>query len=246
MNRPYKLFDNIMLKILALETSTDACSAAVLYDDKIIERYEVAPRQHAQLILPMVKEILAEAHLELTDISAIAFGCGPGSFTGLRIACSAAQGLAFGTDLPIVAVSSLQALAQGAYEEKGLNKVLVGIDAKMQEIYFGIYEKNNENLMQPIQPDNLISSENCRGIPCGCPSLESGHPWIGIGDAWQEYPQKFKTIAYNYPKARYVAKLAKNDFIAGKIISPENAQPVYLRSEKAWKKIPHFPLKKGN
>jgi tRNA threonylcarbamoyladenosine biosynthesis protein TsaB len=221
----YKL---MTIKILALETSADACSVALLSNKNIIDRYQVAPRQHAQLLLNMVQEVLAEAELNLTDLEAIAFGCGPGSFTGLRIACSAAQGLAFGSNLPVVAVSSLQALAQGAYEEEGLDQVLAGVDAKMQEIYFGIYKLAADNLMQPLQTDKLVKPEELI-IPS-----ESG--WIGVGDAWQVYSQQFKTISYFYPKARHVAKLARAAYAAGKAVTAESAQPVYLRSEKAWQK----------
>jgi tRNA threonylcarbamoyladenosine biosynthesis protein TsaB len=217
-------------KILALETSTDACSAALAIDDHIVERYQVAPQQHAKLLLTMVQEILEEAKLNLTDLDAIAFGCGPGSFTGLRIACGTAQGLAFGANLPVVAVSSLQVLAQGAYEEESLDQVLVGIDAKMQEIYFGIYQVASDNIMQPLQPDSLC-------VPNEIFIPNNNKDWIGVGDAWQEYSQQFRSIAYCYPKARYVAKLAKIDYAAGKVVAPENAQPVYLRKESAWKKM---------
>ena len=112
------------MKILAIETATEACSAALLIDGKIIERYQVQPRMHSQLILPMMNELLAEAGVALTALDAIAFGRGPGAFTGVRIAVGVAQGAAFAADLPVVPVSTLAALAQGAVRESGGRRLL--------------------------------------------------------------------------------------------------------------------------
>lgn len=216
-------------KILAIETSTDACSAAVLASDgKIFSRFLVAPRQHARLILPMIQEVLTEANLTLKDLTAIAFGCGPGSFTGLRVACGTAQGLAFGADLPVIAVSSLQILAQGIYEENAVEKALVGIDAKMQEIYFGAYQLGANDLMQPEIPDSLCTPDK---LP-----ITSGNDWIGVGDAWKEYITQFATVPYFYPKACHALKLARSYYQSGKILSANQAKPIYLRGEKAWQK----------
>src|SRR4051812_31549034 len=121
--------------ILAIDTSTDACSAALLINGIVREKFRLAQRQHVQLILPLIHELLLEANLTLKQLDAIAFGCGPGSFTGLRIAASVMQGLAYAIDLPVIAVSSLQALAQGVYREFSANNVIVTMDAHMQSCY---------------------------------------------------------------------------------------------------------------
>src|SRR5688572_20199128 len=125
------------MKLLALETATDACSAALWIDGAILGRYRLAPREHARLILPMCEELLAEAGIELAQLDGIGVGRGPGSFTGVRIACSAAQGLAYALDIPVSPVSTLAALAQGTMEEWDARCVLSALDARMGEIYFG-------------------------------------------------------------------------------------------------------------
>jgi tRNA threonylcarbamoyladenosine biosynthesis protein TsaB len=119
------------LKILALETSTEFCSVALYLDDKILTQEILAERRHSEIVLPMVQEILADAELTLAQLDGIAFGAGPGSFTGLRIACGVAQGLAFATNLPIVGVSTLEAIAQ----QTGEQKIIAALDARMGEIY---------------------------------------------------------------------------------------------------------------
>lgn len=205
-------------KILALDTSTNACSVALLVADTFIERYEWAPRQHAQLLLPMVQSLLAEADMKLSQLDAIAFGCGPGSFTGVRIAAGITQGLAFGADLPVIPVSSLQALAQGAYEDMGAEKILAGFDARMQEIYWGAYQLGEDALMIPVSAEALAKAESV--------TLPAGRDWVKIGDAWGTSP--------HYPHARDVAKLGNRDYQLNKVVAAEDAIPIYLRSEKAW------------
>ena len=129
--------------LLALETATEACSAALAVDGDIRERFEVAPRGHSELILPMVDELMAEADISIEQVDAIAFGRGPGAFTGLRIAVGVTQGIAFGADLPVVPVSTLAALAQGSES----NSVLAAIDARMDEVYWGAYQRSSAGLM---------------------------------------------------------------------------------------------------
>jgi tRNA threonylcarbamoyladenosine biosynthesis protein TsaB len=218
------------MKILAIETATNACSAALLINDELIECYELAPQQHAQLILPMVQNLLTKAALKLPQLDAIAFGCGPGSFTGVRIAASVTQGLAFGADLPVIAISTLRALAQGAFTDFRTIKVLSMIDARMHEVYFGRYTLIN-GIMQKNQEDVLCDPKN---VP-----IPSDNAWFGIGDAWEAYSEILnhrlgskisKVEARYFPKARDVARLAKSEFLVGNTVSAEKAAPVYLRN----------------
>ncbi len=223
-----------MTKILAIETSTDACSAALLVDDVILERYQLAPQQHTQLILPMVKSLLAEADLKLSQLDAIAFGCGPGSFTGVRIATSITQGLAFGANLPVIPVSSLQALAQRTYDELKTPKILAGFDARMNEVYWGVYELDDD-IMTAVSKDILIKPD----------AIEppEGEGWVGVGDAWEKYEQILQSvlklrftdrITGKYPSAGAVAKIAVRDWLQQKVLAPDEVLPLYLRTEKTW------------
>ena len=135
------------MKILALDTSTEACSAALLIDTEIHQRYEVAPREHGALILPMIETLLSEAGCAPTQLDALAFGRGPGAFVGVRIATGVAQGIAFAADLPVIPVSSLAAMAQSV--EHG--NVYSAIDARMNEVYWGAYRKYARLFDVPVQ-----------------------------------------------------------------------------------------------
>ena len=229
-----------MVKILALDTSLEACSAAILVGDEILSRFQIAPAQHTQLILPMVAELLAQAELKLTGLDAIAFGAGPGSFTGLRIACGVAQGLGFGAGLPLIPISSLRALAQGAQREYQAAAVLAAFDARLAETYWGYYEADPEGLMQAIIPDQLSKPETVF-----LPAEHSGNCY-GLGLGWQSYSEVLKPLAaqmtaidpLKYPDAQDIAKLALTEYLAGYLCTPEEAQPFYLRNEVAVKQNP--------
>ncbi|EKE01225.1 MAG: peptidase M22 glycoprotease [uncultured bacterium] len=222
-----------MTRILAIDTSTDACSAALLCGNKIYDRFAIAPQQHTKLLLPMVHELLAEVQLTLNQLDAIAFGCGPGSFTGIRLAASVVQGLAYAANLPVVKVSTLCALAQEVYKELGNPMVLVAQDARMQEIYWGKYRVDNEGIMRAVVPDQLIAPQKVVGV--------SDNGWIGVGNGWKIYGDiltKHCNIpiveSKIYPQAKYITQIAAVDFSVGLMVSAEEALPTYLREEVAW------------
>ncbi|MGB5493340.1 MAG: tRNA (adenosine(37)-N6)-threonylcarbamoyltransferase complex dimerization subunit type 1 TsaB, partial [Sedimenticolaceae bacterium] len=141
------------MKLLAIDTTEDACSAALLIDSEVAERFEIVPRRHSEILLPMMDGLLSDAGLRLRDLDALAFARGPGSFTGVRIAVSVAQGAAFGAQLPVVPVSSLQALAQGVRREQAAGAVLSALDARMREVYWGGYRADAMGIMRTVIAD---------------------------------------------------------------------------------------------
>ncbi len=223
------------MKLLAIETATESCSVAILLDNEIFSLSELAPRQHNELILGMCEQVLAQAEINLNQLDTIAFGRGPGAFTGVRLAASVTQGIAMGQDLPVVPVSSLAALAQAAYEEKQVVKVFACIDARMQEIYYGLYQVNANEMMQLTGKEKVLA-----------PSLidvkVSDHCY-GVGSGWRTYAEILQNVLGNpvsydaekYPQAEYVAKLAKVYFQQGESVSAVEALPVYLRDDVAEK-----------
>ncbi len=225
------------MKLLAIDTSTEACSAALSINGKISERYEMAPRRHAELILPMIDELLVDAGCTLAQMDAIAFGRGPGAFTGVRIGTGVVQGLAFSIDCPVVPVSSLAAMAYGAMAEYKVDNVLAGIDARMAEVYWAAYQRSVNGGVQLLDEERVCKPDETF-IP------ESGN-WIGAGTAWQTYGDEL-TARYNgllgehhpdlFPRARDVAALGVIGFDAGDAVSADEAQPVYLRNNVAKKK----------
>ena len=225
------------MKILALDTSTEACSAALLIDDAIDSRFEIAPQKHSQLILPMCDDLLQHAKLSLQQLDAIAFARGPGSFTGLRIAAGVTQGLAFGADLPVIAVSTLQSLAHIALTQHPSASVICAIDARMSEVYWAEYSLNNchsiiENSGEQVSAPNLVSSTNPQ-------------PIVAIGSGWKVYEKELEALinarhidhvyADARPSAEQVAQLAATKWLNSELLSAEQAIPVYLRNDVAKK-----------
>lgn len=237
-----------MTTVLALDATSRACSAAVWHctsDDlataQLFERYEIAPRAHTQKLMPMVREVLADAGLVMTDIDVVAYGRGPGAFTGIRIAAGMAQGLALGLDLPMVAVSSLEALALGAaLRSEGADAAALGaLDARMGEVYIGGYQVD---LAQPLLPKmtTLIVEQVCAPTTIQLPNgLPSRLVAAGAGLAFAEqYPAALRQtiIAADVeaePNAACVARLAACAYLAGEAVAPEQAQPIYLRDNVA-------------
>ncbi len=224
------------MKILAIDTSSNACSVALLIDDEIKHLHKIAPIQQAQLVLPMIEELLHNAKNKLQDLDAIAFGCGPGSFTGVRIAASVAQGLAFAAQVPLIKISSLAAIAQDISQQRGWKKLLVAIDARMQEVYWGAYQVNAEGFVE-LQDEEKVCAPNL--IP-----LQQELGWYGVGDAWGIYSEiielrlEFKPINLEVaclPNATSIAQLAKHKFLKNEFCPQEEAIPVYLRDNVAVK-----------
>lgn len=224
------------MKILAIETATEACSAALLIDNDLISRFKVAPREHGELILPMVDELLSEAGLSLNSLDGLAFGRGPGSFTGVRMATGVIQGLAYGAQLPVAAVSTLHALASQAELSETTETVYAALDARMGEVYWAEYQVKDKQLIAVgneavIAPDKVVSSSSNRAVAIG-------HGWSSYGDilAKQVSASIEKVEADKLPRAIEVVRLAKEMLIKGDIVSAENALPVYLRDNVAKKK----------
>lgn len=223
-----------MLRLLAIETATEACSVALYQDGDVQERFEIAPRRHAALVLPWVEALLADAGIAPAQLDAIAFGRGPGSFTGLRIAAGVTQGLAFAVDIPVVPVSTLVALAYGAHVASGKTNILAALDARMKEVYWGAYRFDDSTHA------TLVGEEYVRA-PDAVPLPGNGE-WFGAGSGWQSYGDILSArcgvpetdcLPDWLPHAADMAQLAAGLYLAGEAIPPEQAAPVYLRDNVA-------------
>ncbi|MGH8213701.1 MAG: tRNA (adenosine(37)-N6)-threonylcarbamoyltransferase complex dimerization subunit type 1 TsaB [Rhodanobacteraceae bacterium] len=221
------------MNLLALETSTEYCSVALLHGDALVDRSEPAPRRHAELVLPMAESLLAEAGLKRAQLDGIAVGRGPGAFTGVRLATSVAQGLAFALDLPVVTVSSLAALAMQAPRNGAAT--LAVIDARMGEVYAGAYAFDADGLAQPLDEERVARAQDL--------SLPGVEVCNVIGSGWDAYRDALLARlpsppswaeGERYPQARDVARLALPRFEAGDVLPPERALPVYLRDKVAF------------
>ncbi|AGJ61476.1 Uncharacterized protein YeaZ [Candidatus Moranella endobia PCVAL] len=223
--------------ILAIDSTTAACSAALMLDNEVVlERFVVAPREHTQLILPMVDSLLAEADISLYSLDAIAFGRGPGSFTGVRISICIAQGLALGANLQLIGVSTLAALAEGAWRRTGICKVLTAIDARMGEVYWATYKRHDgvwlgEEHEKIVVPDVLaaISTDLT-----GC--------WATAGTGWQTYPTLLNHVGLKlvsgktlFPSAQDILPLALHHYRHGNNHAVVLVEPTYLRNAVACK-----------
>jgi len=224
------------MKILAIETATEACSAALLVDNAVISRFQVAPREHGNLILPMVDELLSEAGLTLAELDALAFGRGPGSFTGVRMATGVTQGLAYAAQLPVAAVSTLQALAYQAVLTDDVDCVYVALDARMGEIYWAEYAVIDKQLVQ-VGDEQVIAPDKVSSTSTG-KALAIGHGWAVYKDILLQQLNASVDIIYadKLPNAKEVAHIAKIMVKKGQLVTAENALPVYLRDNVAKKK----------
>ncbi len=222
------------MQILAIDTSTEFLSLALWLDGIVLSRDILAGQTHSQQILPTLRALVDEANIELKALDGIAFGAGPGSFTGLRIACGVAQGLAFGANLPVVGVSTLQALAQ----QSGAEKVVACLDARMGEIYHAAYEKQNGEWLEVSAPA-LFKPEDVPKV--------IGVDWVGVGTGWLVYPDVLQTVYgeqlrempapdhQSHPTATSVAEIALPTFEAGLARPAHEAAPIYIRNKVALK-----------
>lgn len=220
-----------MTTLLALDTATEACSVALLHNGQVFSRYAVIPRLHAQRILPMISEVLAEAGISKTAVTAIAFGCGPGAFTGLRIAVGVVQGLAFALQIPVLPVSNLAAIAQRACREHGAKQVAVAIDARMDEVYWGCYslidgEVRLQGSEAVLPPERAELARTAQG------------EWFAAGTGWHAYAERITVPVYAsdaqlLPHAEDILTLAQGMWQRGEAISAQDAQPIYLRDQVA-------------
>lgn len=219
------------MRILALETSTEYCSVALWQDGGCISRSELAGQKHSELLIEMLDGLLREAGTRLAQLDGIAFGAGPGSFTGVRIACGAAQGLALGADLPVAGISTLLALAQAS----GHDKVVAALDARMGEIYHAAYQKRAGEWVAVCEP--------ALGRPQLAPAVQ-GAGWFGAGSGFNMYEsvlgnhyagQLTGMDSLAIPQASAIAELAAGQFASGNGVDAALAAPVYLRDKVALK-----------
>ena len=220
------------MKILAIDTSSIACTVAVQSGDSIVERYEEQPREHTRLLMPMIREVLGEADIELAELDAIVLGNGPGSFIGMRIAASVSQGLAHGAGLKIIPVSSLAAVAAEVFATSDANEVAVAQDAHMNEVYLGLYARGEEGVPVAMTAERLHRQEAIEEF-----SADHVDQRVAAGDGWRRYPD---LLAINesrfsdqssvlFPHAKYLLRLA--DLNAA--IEPRDISPSYLRQKVA-------------
>lgn len=218
------------MKLLAFETSTEACSVALWIDGEVRERFEVAPRRHAELSLPWAGELLAEAGIRKSQLDAIAVGRGPGAFTGVRLAIAIGQGIALALDRPIVPVSTLAALALQASGPR----VLAAIDARMNEVYVGSFALRDGDAFAlgdeaVVAPDAARLSgvdSDWRGVGTGFSALDN--------ELQRQWASRFATIDPTaLPRAADVARLAAHAFARGEARPPELVEPAYLRNNVA-------------
>ena len=228
------------MRILAIDTTTEACSVALWNDGTTFAHFEECPREHTQRILPLVKTILTEGNTSLTDLDALAYGRGPGSFTGVRIGIGIAQGLALGADLPMIGVSTLATMAQGAWRMTGATRVLAAIDARMGEVYWAEYTRDENGVWHGEETEAVLKPEAVTGR-----LKQLSGEWATVGTGWPAWPEMAKDTGLTrvdgnmpLPPAEDMLPIACQLLAAGKTVAVEHAEPVYLRNTVAWKKLP--------
>ena len=225
------------MKRLAIDTSSVACSVALQLADNISERHAEKPREHTRLLIPMIRELLSEADIATADLDAIVLGNGPGSFIGMRIAASVAQGLAFGAGIPIIPASSLAAVAAQVFAESDAGQVAVAQDAHMNEVYLGVFDRGDTGLPVAAGKERLQGIQEIDDLPI---TAAAGRVAAGFG--WQRYPDLMALNAARFadtspvlhPHARYLLAIAES----GAAIPAQDVTPAYLRQKVAEKPAP--------
>jgi len=219
------------MKLLAFDTSTQWLSVACVTGDGCVSRAELAGQAHSERLLPLIDEVLAEAGVTLGELDAVAFGAGPGSFTGVRIACGVAQGLGLGADLPLVPVSTLEALAETAFRLHGAQRVLSCLDARMREVYVAGYRREAQRWVSEREAAVLHPADVAAPVPA--------RAWFGAGDGYNAYPDLAIRLGLAgcdpaiVPDARWIAELARPRIVAGEAVSAAEALPLYVRHRVA-------------
>lgn len=220
------------MRLLAIDTSGDTCSAALLRGEELSMILELAPRRHGELILDMMARLLAEAGLTLRDLDALAFGRGPGSFTGVRIAAAVAQGAAFGADIGVIGVSTLAALAQVHHRATGHGRILAALDARMGEVYWGAYRVGANGLVEQEGEEQVVAP--------GAVPVPQGGGWYGVGSGFETYGAELTSalgaaLEGSDPQraceAGDIARLGAEAWRRGEVVAPEFGLPVYLRDQ---------------
>ena len=224
------------MNLLALDTSSNACSVALQVGDQVFEQHVVQAKQHTRILIPMIRNLLSDAGIDLRSMDAVVLGNGPGSFIGMRIAASVAQGLAFGSKQKIVPVSSMAAVAAEVMDLYSATEVIVAQDSRMNEVYLGIYRVNGEGLPAADAAEILQSIEPITEL-----DENSSSERVAAGQGWQRYPALLrlnqaaisKVVDVHYPKARYLLSLGAKGWQRGDAIEPENLAPAYIRTKVA-------------
>lgn len=225
-----------MSTILAIDTSTEACSVALLYQNEITHDFLISARDHTKQILPMVDNILKQSDCLLSQVDAIAFGQGPGSFTGVRIGIGVAQGLALGIDRPMIGVSTLMTLAQGALRLNQAKNVIAAIDARMNEVYLGQYQYVNDQWQDMIDECVIAPEKVADKVKRKCTD-----DYYSAGTGWQTYQDMLTGIKRSellLPHAQDLIVIANQKWQGQEFINVEDVEPTYLRNEVTWKKLP--------
>lgn len=234
------------MNYLAIDASTEACSVALQVNGKVYSRYDLCPQSHSLQLLPMVDDVLKEADIKLSQCDGLIFGRGPGSFTGVRIGVGVAQGLAFAADLPVVGVSSLQAMAQLAFIKHQQTQVFAVIDARMSEVYNGYFVLDENNIMQ----EQLLADQGGEAVTAPELVIERltgivSTPVYGVGTGWDAYHEQLSLLKSNegtpevlFPSAEAMLTIGEAAFKRGEGVAAEHAQPVYVRDTVSWKKLP--------
>ncbi|XPF93949.1 tRNA (adenosine(37)-N6)-threonylcarbamoyltransferase complex dimerization subunit type 1 TsaB [Colwellia sp. RE-S-Sl-9] len=230
---------------LVIDASTEACSVALQYQGNITSLYELCPQSHSLRLLPMIDELLKSAECSLDKLDGIIYGQGPGSFTGVRIGIGVTQGLAFSAELPVVGVSTLQAMAQQALTTYGETRVISAIDARMSEVYTGYYEADDNNIMQPKTAERVLPPATVKQYYIDTVSLDMNNLPYGVGTGWEAYKADLEQLKHNegepellFPHAQAMLLIGAVAFSQNKGVAAENAQPVYVRDTVSWKKLP--------
>jgi len=225
------------LKVLALDAATESLSAAISADSskECVSHFEVCPQEHSQKILPLIESLLTQDNMKLKDLDVIAFGRGPGSFTGVRISVAITQGLAFSANLPVVGISTLQTMAQQAIDETGAKNVYAAIDARMSEVYFAHYCADENGIARLIDKEIVIKPELL--------NLDLADV-VAVGTGFETYPNLHEAKNIKFladiilPNAKYMLKIATDMHAKGECVSAAQAQPMYVRDTVTWKKLP--------